>query len=99
MDNSLRVNPDVLDHGAGQLHAVHDTIQSALSKARDSHETLQCAWHGRAAEAGAQMWADVHDKFRRHLDALADNATKLSIAADLYRDQDASSGADIAQQM
>lgn len=45
------------------------------------------------------MWADVHDKFRRHLDALADNARKLSVAANLYRDQDASSGADIAQQM
>ncbi|BBZ54785.1 hypothetical protein MPHO_17770 [Mycolicibacterium phocaicum] len=45
------------------------------------------------------MWTDVHDKFRRHLDALADNATKLSVAAGLYRGQDASSGADIAQQM
>ncbi|WP_081831176.1 MULTISPECIES: WXG100 family type VII secretion target [unclassified Mycobacterium] len=99
MDNSLRVDPDVLDHGAAQFHAAHSAIQAALSRARDSHETLQGAWHGRAADAGAQIWADVHDKFRRHLDALADNATKLSVAARLYRGQDASSGADIAQRM
>ena len=99
MDNSLRVDPDVLDHGAAQLHAAHDAIQAALSRAHDSHETLQGAWRGRTADVGAQMWTDVHDKFRRHLDALADNATKLSVAAGLYGGQDASSGADIAQQM
>lgn len=99
MDNSLRVDPDALDHGAAQLHAAHDAIQAALSKARDSHETLQSAWQGRTADAGAQMWADVHRNFRQHLDALADNAAKLSIAAGLYRDQDASSGTDIKQQM
>jgi len=99
VDNSLRVSSEVLQHGAQRLDDVYEGLQSTLGKARDAQESLRGSWSGGAATTGNAMWADLHDALSNHLEALADNLSKLRIAAGLYRGQDGESAVDIEQQM
>ena len=99
MSNSLRVNPDVLTHGALQLQNTHEELRATLAKVASGQDVLCGTWSGSAATRGQNIWSKMHAAFTGHIDQLAGNAENLHTAAGLYRDRDEQSRASLDQQM
>lgn len=99
MDNSLRVNPDVLVAGSQRLDDIGDEMRSVLHALREAQDRLRGTWTGQTADTADTRFSELLANFNKHLDDLAHDADQLRTAAGLYRTEDSESGAVIAEQM
>jgi WXG100 family type VII secretion target len=99
MDNSLRVNPEVLVAGSQRLHDIEDEMRSVLHSLHSAQDRLRATWTGQTADTADTRLSELLADVNRHLDDLAHDADQLRTAAGLYRTEDSESGAVIAEQM
>lgn len=99
MDNSLRVNPEVLVAGAQRLHDIRDEMRSVLHTLYVAQDRLRGTWSGQTADIADTRFSELLANFGKHLDVLAGEADDLRTAAELYATEDGESGAVIAEQM
>ena len=99
MDNSLRVNSDVLVAGSQRLHDIHDEMRSVLDTLHAAQDRLRGTWTGQTSDIADTRFSELLANFSKHLDDLAHDADQLHTAAGLYRTEDNESGAVIAEQM
>ncbi|WP_078277990.1 WXG100 family type VII secretion target [Mycobacteroides franklinii] len=92
----MRVSPELLERGAGELREHYHTISGAVADIGKRYSELQDVWTGGAANSTKELWSGVHKPLTEHVAELERHATTLGKSAEAYRAQEDSNTQSIA---